>query len=87
MIDFNALLKKFTRKQLKLKLNLWITREPLISMKHKQKSFKKHFINDNSKQKKFYKKYANKLTRINFAAKQMYYQNKLENTKFNTFKT
>ena len=44
-------------------------------------------VNGNSEHKKFYKKYANKVNRIKFAAKQLYFQKKLENSKFNMFKT
>ena len=70
-----------SRKQLKLKLKPWINRGLLISIRHKQK-----LINGNSEQKKFYKKFANKLNQIKFAAKQLYYQKELENSKFNKFK-
>ena len=87
IINFHAPLKKLSRKQLKLKLKPWITKGLLVSIKHKQQLYKTHFVKGNSEQKKFYKKYANKLNRIKFAAKQLYYQNKLENSKFNMFKT
>ena len=86
-IEFHAPLKKLSRKQLKLKLKPWITKGLLVSIKHKQQLYKTHFVNGNSEQKKFYKKYANKLNRIKFAAKQLYYQKELENFKFNMFKT
>ena len=76
-----------SRKQLKLKLKPWITKGLLVSIKHKQQLYKTHFVNGNSEQKKFYKKYANKLNRIKFAAKQLYYQKVLKNSKFNMFKT
>ena len=82
---FHKPLKKLPRKQLKLKP--WLTRGLLILIKRKQKLYKTHFINGNSEQKKFYKKYANKLYRIKFAAKQLYYQKELENSKFNLVKT
>ena len=87
IIDFHALLKKLSRKQFKLKSKPWIIQELLISIKHKQQLCKTHFINRNSEQKKFFKKYANKVNRIKFAAKQLYYQKELENSKFNMFKT
>ena len=76
-----------SRKQLKLKLKPWITKGLLVLIKHKQQLYKTHFVDGNSKQKKLYKKYANKLNRIKFAAKQLYYQKELENSKFNMFKT
>ena len=85
IIDLHAPLKNLSRKQLKLKP--WITKGLLVSIKHKQQLYKTHFVNGNSEQKKFYKKYANKLNQIKFAAKQLYYHKELENSKFNLFKT
>ena len=43
-----------------------------------------HFVNGNLEQKQLYKKYANKLTQVKFAAKKLYYQNKSETSKNNT---
>ena len=87
IIDLHAPLKKLSRKQLNLKLKPWITKRLLVSIKHKQQLYKTHFVNGNSEQKKIYKKYADNLNRIKFAAKQLYYQKELENSKFNMFKT
>ena len=54
------------------------------SIKTKQKLYLSQFVNGNSEQKQFYKKYANKLTKVKFAAKKLYYQDKLETSKNNT---
>ena len=43
-----------------------------------------HFVNGNLEQKQLYKKYANKLTKVKFATKELYYQDKLETSKNNT---
>ena len=80
IIDFHAPVKKLVRKQFKLKP--WIARGLLFSIKHKQK----YFIISNSEQKKFYKKYANRLNRYKFAAKQCIIKKELENSKFKKFK-
>ena len=86
-IDNYAPLKKLSRRQRKLKLKPWITRGLLISIKHKQKLYLSHFINGNTEKRNFYKKYANKLNKIKFSSKQMYYQDELYKSKNNAFKT
>ena len=63
-IDNYAPLIKLSRRQRKLKLKPWITRGLLISIKHKKKLYLSHFINRNTEKRNFYKKYANKLTKI-----------------------
>ena len=63
---------------------LWFSRSILKSIKTKQKLYLSHFVNGNSEQKQLYKKYANKLTEVKFAAKKLYYQDKLETSKNNT---
>jgi len=45
-----------------------------------------HFVKENSAQKIYYKRYANKLTKIKFIAKQNYYQKELIKSKNNAFK-
>ena len=77
-------MRKLTRKQQKLINKPWISRGILKSIKTKQKLYLSHFVNDNSELKQLYKKYANKLTEVKFAAKKLYYQNKLETSKNNT---
>ena len=68
-------------------LKPWITRGLLISIKHKQKLYLSHFINGNTEKRNFYKKYVNKLNKIKFSSKQMYYQDELYKSKNNAFKT
>ena len=79
-----APMRKLTRKQQKLINKPWISRGVLKSIKTKQKLYLSHFVNGNSEQKQLYKKYANKLTKVKFAAKKLYYQDKLETSKNNT---
>ena len=76
--------RKLTRKQQKLINKPWISRGILKSIKTKQKLYLSHFVNGNLEQKQLYKKYANKLTKVKFAAKKLYYQDKLETSKNNT---
>ena len=69
-------MRKLTRKQQKLINKPWISRGILKSIKTKQKLYLSHFVNGNSEQKQLYKKYANELTKVKFAAKKLYYQDK-----------
>ena len=62
----------------------WISRGILKSIKTKQKLYLSQFVKGNLEQKQLYKKYANKLTKVKFAAKKLYYQDKLETSKNNT---
>ena len=77
-------MRKLTRKLQKLINKPWISRGILKLIKTKQEMYLSHFVRGNLEQKQLYKKYANKLTKIKFAAKKLYYQDKLETSKNNT---
>ena len=66
-----------SRKKRKLFHKPWITRGIFVSIRHKQKMYKSIFVNGNEFQKKIYKQYSNKLTKVKFLSKQMYYREKL----------
>ena len=83
-IDMHAPLIKLSRKQVRLKRKPWITSGILKSIKTKQTMYKTHFVHGNASQKKQYKKYANKLTKIKFTAKQLYYQSELNSSNNNS---
>ena len=83
-ISRHAQMRKLTRKQQKLINKPWISRGILKSIRTKQKMYLSHFVKGNLEQKQLYKKYANKLTKVKFAAKKLYYQDKLETSKNNT---
>ena len=80
-ITLHAPMRKLTRKQQKLVNKPWISRGILKSIKAKQKMYLSHFVKGNLLQKQLYSKYANKLTKVRFAAKKLYYQDKLETSK------
>ena len=48
-----------------------------MPIKRKQKLYIPHFSNGGTDKQSFFKKYANKLTRIKFLTKQMYNQDEL----------
>ena len=77
-------MRKLTRKQQKLINKPWICRGILESIKTKQKMYLSHFVKGILEQKQLYKKYANKLTKVKFAAKKLYYRHKLETSINNT---
>ena len=79
-------MRKLTRDQQKLINKPWISRIILKSIKTKQKMYLSHIVNGNLQQKQLYKKYAHKLTKVKFAAKKLYNQDKLKTSKNNTSK-
>ena len=87
IVEKHAPFKKLSRRQRKLSLKPWITPGLLKSIKKKQLLYKSHFINGNSIQKCYYKKYSNKLTRLKFMSKQLYFKDQFEKSKTNPFRS
>ena len=83
-IDTYTPLKLATRKQQKILRKAWISEEILTSIQHKQSLHKSFCIQGNIEQKTFYKKYANKLTKIRLIAKKLYHENKFRDTADNS---
>ena len=75
VLDEHALLRPQTQNKRRLNKKPWITSGLLKSIKTKNKLFKKLFKSNNHKEKAFYKKYLNKLTRVKYAAKRNYDEN------------
>ena len=73
-IEIHAPLKKLSRKQQKLQSKPWITKGILISVRHKRKLNKSHFLAGTKIQKRFYKKYLNTLIKVKTASKKIYYR-------------
>ena len=73
-VEIHAPLKKLSRKQQKLQSKPWITIGILISVRHKRKLCKSHFLAGTEIQKRFYKKYLNTLTKVKTASKKIYYR-------------
>ena len=51
----------------------WLTRGISTAIEHKQKLYRTYFLTENAFEKQFFKKYANKLTRVKKLSKKMYY--------------
>jgi len=69
MIVTKNYMKRLSRKQQKLKSKPWITKGIYISICHKNKMHKTHYILGDDTKKQEYKKYSNKLNKIRSIAK------------------
>ena len=86
-ISQHAPLKRYSRKQRKLRKKPWITKGILTSIKKKNFVFKTHFLYGNASQKLFFKRYSNKLTKIKAMFKRSYFKSKLQNHQGDVKKT
>lgn len=83
MIEKHAPLKTASRKQKRIQQSPWLTKGLLTSIKNKQKLYKNYFLNGTVFEKSFYKKYANKLTRVKNLSKKLYYNATISEKKNN----
>ena len=82
-IDQHAPLVKVSRKRKKLLAKPWLTKGILTSIKNRQKLYRTHFLSNTDEKIQFYKKYSNKLNKIKFLSKKLYFQNKLTSSPTN----
>ena len=87
IIDKHAPLRTMSRKELRLNKKPWITKGILISIKTKNKLFKKFVKNSNQMSKANYKKYLNKLTQVKNFSKRLYYEHVIKSTRNDSSKT
>ena len=87
IIDKHAPSRTMSRKELRLNKKPWITKGILISIKTKNKLFKKFVKNSNQMDKANYKKYLNKLTHVKNFSKRLYYENVIKSTHNDSSKT
>ena len=80
-IDWHAPFTLASRRKRKLIKKLWITKGVFTSITRKQKLYVSHFFNGSDEHKRFYKIYANKLTKIKTLAKKLYFQNEIVNSR------
>ena len=69
IIEKHAPLQTASRKQKRICKKPWINSELLKMIKRKQNLYKTHFVNGNESDKQYFKKFANKLTRMKTQAK------------------
>ena len=86
-IDKLAPVTKLSRRKSKLALKPWIAKGVWVSIKKKQKLYKKAYPNGSPLDIFIYKKYSNCLTRVKKAAKRMHYIKQFENCKYDQLKT
>ena len=91
VLDRHAPMRQMSRKEKRLTDKPWITKGILISIKTKNRLYKKYFKNKNdhtdNPKREFYKKYLNKLTHIKNLAKRTYYEKLLKTNYKNPSKT
>ena len=80
-IDKHAPLTKLSRRQLKLYSKPWLTKGIINSIKNKRKMFKSQYILGAEREKSYFEKYINVLTKIKTISKKRYYETKLEEIK------
>ena len=59
----------------------WITKGIFVSIRKKQKLYVTHYLRGNEIQKKFYKTYANKLTKLKTLSKKLYLESEIFNSR------
>ena len=83
VIERHAPLQVALRRQKRVQQKPWLTKGLLVTIKNKQKLYKCYFLNGNELQRYFFKKYANKLTRVKNLAKKFYYKEKIAKIRHN----
>ena len=78
VIDAHAPLKRCSRKRKKLMAKSWISKGVFTSIRNKQQLYKSHYLNGSGEERSYYKRYANLLTKIKFAAKKSYFGTQLK---------
>ena len=74
VINNHAPTKRLSRRQRKLAAKPWITKGILTSILNKQRLCKTYFKNGNANQQLYYKRYANKLTKIKKLSRKLFYE-------------
>ena len=86
-IENHGLLKRLSRKKRKLKRKRWSTKDIYAMICRKNIMHKAQYISGNETMKQEYKKYSNKLIKIESIAKKQYYAKELEANTDNSRKT
>ena len=87
IINKHAPIKRLSRKQKTLAKKPWITNGILTSIRKKNALFRPMFINGSEAEKKYFKRYSNKLTKLKMFSKQMYFHKELKKYEHNPRKT
>ena len=83
VIEKRAPLQTASRRRKRIQSKPWLTKGLLISIKTKQALYKQYFLSNNEFGKWYYKKYANKLTRVKILAKKLHYFESIKDKKNN----
>ena len=83
VIEKHTPLHTASRKQKRIQNKPWLTKGFLTSIKNKQLLYKNFFLGNNEFGKLYYKKYADKLTRVKNLTKKIYYNEAINDKKNN----
>ena len=89
-INKHAHLRRLSRKQQKLARKPWITKGVFTSIRFKHSIFRSHFIDGNSNEKQYFRRYTNILTKLKNFSKKLYFHcefKKSQNNSHLTWKT
>ena len=89
-INKQAPLRRLSRKQQKLARKPWITKGIFASIRYKNSIFRSHFIDGNSNEKQYFRRYTNILTKLKNCSKKLYFYCEFEKSQKNphlTWKT
>ena len=79
-INTHAPLKLASRKKQKISSKPWLTKGIIKSIRHKQFIHKSFYLSGSDQQKLFYRRYANKLTKVKQLSKNLYFENEFNNS-------
>ena len=79
-INTHAPLKLASKKKQKILSKPWLTKGIIKSIRHKQFIPKSSYLLGSDQQKLFYKRYANKLTKVQQLSKKLYFENEFINS-------
>ena len=85
-ISKHAPLVPASRKKRKLLQKPLLTKGILVSIRHKQKLYTSHYLPGSELQKRFYKTYANKLTKIKRLSKKLEFRTQIINSRHDSKK-
>ena len=83
VIEKHAPLQTASCRRKRIQSKPWLSKGLLISIKTKQALYKQYFLSNNEFGKWYYKKYANKLTRVKNLAKKLHYFESIKDKKNN----
>ena len=80
IINKHAPLRRLSRKQQKLARKPWITKDIFTLIRYKNSIFRSHFIDGNSNEKQYFRRYTNILSKLKNCSKKLYFYGEFKNS-------